>query len=108
MTVTTRFAPSPTGRIHVGNIKTALHSWLWAKKHGGKFILRLDDTDVERSSEEFAQAIRDDLAWLALVPDEEQRQSQRGVDQERAARARRCGIGHAPRVRRDSTTARGR
>ena len=77
MTVTTRFAPSPTGRIHVGNIKTALHSWLWAKKHAGKFILRLDDTDVERSSQEYAQAIRDDLAWLGLRPDEEQRQSQR-------------------------------
>ena len=77
MTVTTRLAPSPTGRIHVGNIKTALHSWLWAKKHGGKFILRLDDTDLERSSEEYAQAIRDDLAWLGLSPDEEQRQSHR-------------------------------
>ena len=77
MTVTTRFAPSPTGRIHVGNIRTALHNWLWARKQGGKFILRLDDTDLERSSEEYAQAIRDDLAWLGLVADEEQRQSQR-------------------------------
>ncbi len=75
--VTTRFAPSPTGRIHVGNIRTALHNWLWARKHGGTFILRLDDTDQERSSEESAQAIRDDLAWLGLVPDEEHRQSQR-------------------------------
>ncbi|MDP9415542.1 MAG: glutamate--tRNA ligase [Pseudomonadota bacterium] len=77
MTVTTRFAPSPTGRIHVGNIRTALHNWLWARKNGGRFILRLDDTDQERSSEAFAQAIRDDLAWLGLSPDEEYRQSQR-------------------------------
>jgi glutamyl-tRNA synthetase len=77
MTVVTRFAPSPTGRIHVGNIRTALHNWLWARKQGGRFILRLDDTDEERSSEAFAQAIRDDLAWLGLTPDEEHRQSER-------------------------------
>src|SRR3712207_4772877 len=77
MTVTTRFAPSPTGRLHVGNIRTALHNHLWARKQGGRFILRLDDTDRERSSEEFAQSIREDLAWLGLVPDEEHRQSVR-------------------------------
>ena len=77
MTVITRFAPSPTGRIHVGNIRTALHNWLWARKNGGTFILRLDDTDRERSTEAFAQAIRDDLAWLGLDPDVEHRQSQR-------------------------------
>jgi glutamyl-tRNA synthetase len=77
MTVVTRFAPSPTGRIHVGNIRTALHNWLWARKHGGRFILRLDDTDAERSREDYAEAIREDLAWLGLAPDEEQRQSRR-------------------------------
>jgi glutamyl-tRNA synthetase len=77
MNVTMRFAPSPTGRLHVGNIRTALHNWLWARKHGGKFILRLDDTDKERSREEHASSIRDDLAWLGLAPDEEHRQSQR-------------------------------
>jgi glutamyl-tRNA synthetase len=77
MTVTTRFAPAPTGRLHVGNIRTALHNWLWSKKHGGRFILRLDDTDQERSSEENAQGIREDLAWLGLLPDEEHRQSDR-------------------------------
>ena len=77
MTIVTRFAPSPTGRIHVGNIRTALHNWLWARKGGGRFILRLDDTDLERSSEESAQGIREDLAWLGLVPDEEHRQSDR-------------------------------
>jgi glutamyl-tRNA synthetase len=77
MTVVTRFAPAPTGRLHVGNIRTAVHNWLWARKHGGRFILRLDDTDRERSSEAHAEGICEDLVWLGLVPDEEQRQSSR-------------------------------
>ena len=77
MTVVTRFAPAPTGRLHVGNIRTALHNWLWARRNGGKFILRLDDTDRDRSTEEFAQGIRDDLGWLGLAADQEHRQSQR-------------------------------
>ena len=77
MSVTTRFAPSPTGRLHVGNIRTALHNWLWARRNGGAFILRLDDTDAGRSTEENAEAIRADLAWLGLAPDEEHRQSER-------------------------------
>lgn len=77
MTVTTRFAPSPTGTLHVGNVRTALHNWLWAKKHGGRFILRIDDTDVERSREEYATQIRSDLDWLGLAWDEEARQSAR-------------------------------
>lgn len=77
MTVTTRFAPSPTGTLHVGNIRTALHNWLWAKKQGGRFILRIDDTDGARSEERFVDAIRADLAWLGLVPDGEERQSAR-------------------------------
>ena len=77
MTVTTRFAPAPTGRLHVGNIRTALHNWLWARKNGGRFILRLDDTDAERSTEENANAIRADLTWLGLAADEEHRQSDR-------------------------------
>lgn len=77
MNVVTRFAPSPTGRLHVGNIRAALHNWLWARKQSGRFLLRLDDTDVERSTAAFADAIRADLAWLGLVPDEELRQSDR-------------------------------
>lgn len=77
MTVVTRFAPSPTGRLHVGNIFTAVHNFLLAKQHGGRFLLRLDDTDLARSSEAFAQAIRDDLDWLGLTPDAEVRQSDR-------------------------------
>jgi len=75
--VTTRFAPSPTGRLHVGNIRTALHNWMLAKKSGGTFLLRIDDTDAERSREEYVDAIRADLAWLGIEPDGEERQSQR-------------------------------
>lgn len=75
--VVTRFAPSPTGRLHVGNIRTAIHNWLWAKKHGGRFLLRLDDTDAARSEEAYVEAIRADLAWLGMTPDAEYRQSQR-------------------------------
>jgi glutamyl-tRNA synthetase len=77
MTVVTRFAPSPTGRLHVGNIRTALHNFLFARKNGGTFILRIDDTDRERSTTEFDQVIRDDLEWLGLVPDKLVRQSAR-------------------------------
>jgi glutamyl-tRNA synthetase len=75
--VTTRFAPSPTGRLHVGNIRTALHNWMLARKAGGSFMLRIDDTDAERSREEYVEAIRADLAWLGLEPDGEERQSHR-------------------------------
>jgi glutamyl-tRNA synthetase len=77
MTVTTRFAPSPTGRLHVGNIRAALHNWLWARKQGGRFLLRLDDTDSERSTAEFAESIRADLGWLGLAADDSVRQSDR-------------------------------
>ncbi|MFN4356926.1 glutamate--tRNA ligase [Sphingopyxis alaskensis] len=77
MTVTTRFAPSPTGHLHVGNVRTALHNWLWARKHGGRFLLRIDDTDVERSKEDYVAGIRADLAWLGLDIDAEERQSAR-------------------------------
>ncbi|WP_447765663.1 glutamate--tRNA ligase [Sphingopyxis panaciterrae] len=77
MTVTTRFAPSPTGSLHVGNVRTALHNWLWTRKHGGRFLLRIDDTDLERSKEEYVEGIRADLAWLGLDVDGEERQSAR-------------------------------
>ena len=77
MTVVTRFAPSPTGRLHVGNIRTALHNFLFARKNGGTFILRVDDTDRERSTAEFDRAIRDDLDWMGLMPDSIVRQSER-------------------------------
>lgn len=77
MTVVTRFAPSPTGTLHVGNVRTALHNWLWARKHGGRFLLRIDDTDLERSKEEYVEAIRADLGWLGFDIDGEERQSAR-------------------------------
>ncbi len=77
MVVTTRFAPSPTGRLHVGNVRAALHNWLWARAQSGRFVLRLDDTDAERSTLAFAQAIRADLEWLGLAPDKAVRQSDR-------------------------------
>jgi len=76
MTVT-RFAPSPTGRLHVGNIRTALHNFLLSRQAGGRFLLRIDDTDEERSREEFVDAIRADLAWLGIAPEGEERQSKR-------------------------------
>lgn len=77
MTVITRFAPSPTGTLHVGNLRTALHNWLFARRHGGRFLLRIDDTDGERSEERHVDSIRADLAWLGLSPDGEERQSAR-------------------------------
>ena len=74
---TTRFAPSPTGNIHVGNLRTALFNYLIARKAGGTFILRLDDTDQERSKEEYADGIKRDLEWLGLHWDRVERQSLR-------------------------------
>ncbi|NVK21615.1 MAG: glutamate--tRNA ligase [Kangiellaceae bacterium] len=70
MTVKTRFAPSPTGYLHVGGARTALYSWLYAKKHQGSFVLRIEDTDRERSTEESVQAILDGMQWLDLQHDE--------------------------------------
>lgn len=66
MSITTRFAPSPTGYLHVGGARTALFSWLYARKHGGKFILRIEDTDLERSTQESINAILEGMTWLGL------------------------------------------
>jgi glutamyl-tRNA synthetase len=74
---TTRFAPSPTGYIHVGNLRTALMNYLIARKAGGTFILRIDDTDPERSKEEYVDGIKQDLEWLGLQWDRVERQSER-------------------------------
>ena len=94
MAVIVRFAPSPTGRLHVGNVRTALLNWLFARQAGGDFWLRLDDTDVQRSTEAFADGIRRDLEWLGLDWTREERQSARieryvggGGDAEAAAAA---------------------
>jgi glutamyl-tRNA synthetase len=79
MTPVLRFAPSPTGRLHLGNARAALVNWLFARHHGGRLILRLDDTDAERSTEAFAALIEQDLAWLGIDWDQRHRQSGRGA-----------------------------
>ena len=80
-----RFAPSPTGRIHIGNARTALLNWLFARRRGGTFILRFDDTDLERSRREYADAIEADLSWLGITPDLVRRQSERMAAYDEAA-----------------------
>src|SRR5712671_5951606 len=70
MNVRTRFAPSPTGFLHIGGARTALFSWAYARHHGGKFILRIEDTDLERSTEASVNAILDGMRWLGLDWDE--------------------------------------
>lgn len=77
MTVKVRFAPSPTGLLHLGNIKAAVINWLYTRAAGGKFMLRIDDTDLERSTKEFEDAIRSDMNWLGLTWDETAKQSER-------------------------------
>jgi glutamyl-tRNA synthetase len=77
MTAKVRFAPSPTGRIHVGNIRAAVTNWLFARSQGGVFILRIDDTDLARSTVEYERGIETDLTWLGLTWDEKHSQSQR-------------------------------
>ncbi|ODT30268.1 MAG: glutamate--tRNA ligase [Hyphomicrobium sp. SCN 65-11] len=94
MTVSVRFAPSPTGRLHIGNIRTAVLNWLFARRNGGSFMLRLDDTDLSRSTAAFANAIREDLTWLGLVWDREARQSDRLARYEEVAKA----LKHAGRL----------
>jgi len=89
---TTRFAPSPTGYIHVGNLRTALMNYMIAAKAGGTFILRIDDTDPERSKEEYVDAIKYDLEWLGLHWDRVERQSER-LDRYAAAADRLRGMG---------------
>ncbi|MCB1515214.1 MAG: glutamate--tRNA ligase [Hyphomicrobiaceae bacterium] len=77
MGVAVRFAPSPTGRLHIGNVRTAVLNYLYALKTGGRFLLRMDDTDTERSTEEFAEGIRRELDWLGLTTEWHARQSDR-------------------------------
>jgi glutamyl-tRNA synthetase len=85
MTVRLRFAPSPTGRIHVGNVRTALMNWLFALREGGQVLLRIDDTDLARSTKEYEQGIEDDLRWLGLHWHERANQSHRFEAYESAA-----------------------
>ncbi|WP_336294383.1 glutamate--tRNA ligase [Bartonella sp. CB169] len=88
-----RFAPSPTGYIHIGNVRIALFNWLYAQAHNGKFILRYDDTDVERSKQEYIDAIGIDLEWLGIKPDELYYQSKRFSRYDEVAETlKRCGL----------------
>ena len=77
MTVRLRFSPAPTGYLHVGSARSALFNWMYARKTGGVFVLRIEDTDAERSSQEMVDAIHDSLRWLGIDWDEEYRQSNR-------------------------------
>lgn len=85
MSVKVRFAPSPTGKLHVGNVRTALVNWLFAKGQGGSFVLRIDDTDLARSTQEYEDGIETDLTWLGLTWDERYNQSKRFDRYEEAA-----------------------
>lgn len=85
MTVTVRFAPSPTGKIHVGNVRTALQNYLFAKGQGGHFLLRIDDTDLDRSTKAYEAGIEEDLAWLGIQWDSKESQSNRFARYDAAA-----------------------
>ena len=68
--VRVRFAPSPTGNLHIGGLRSALFNWLFARHHGGAFLLRIEDTDYERSKPEYTASILDSMSWVGLEPDE--------------------------------------
>ncbi len=85
MTVKVRFAPAPSGRLHVGNIRAAAINWLFARRQGGQFVLRIDDTDLERSTKAFEVGIETDLTWLGLTWDERHNQSARFPSYQNAA-----------------------
>jgi len=95
--ITTRFAPSPTGMLHLGNVRTALLNWLYARKHGGRFLLRFEDTDRDRSQDKFVQAIQDDLCWLGLDWDGEPLFQSAHAAKHREALAQLAGQGQAYR-----------
>ncbi len=97
MPIRTRFAPSPTGLLHIGGVRTALFSWLYARRHGGVFILRIEDTDRERSTEAATQVILDGMQWLGLGHDEGPFYQTRRMDRYREVLAQFIAAGHAYR-----------
>jgi glutamyl-tRNA synthetase len=97
MPIRTRFAPSPTGLLHIGGVRTALFSWLYARRHGGRFILRIEDTDRERSTDEATQVILDGMQWLGLDADEGPFYQSRRMDRYREVLAQFLQAGHAYR-----------
>src|SRR5690242_3240080 len=94
-TVRTRFAPSPTGMLHIGGVRTALFCWLHARHHGGQFILRVEDTDRERSTDEAVRVILDGMEWLGLRPDEGPFYQSRRMDRYREVIADMLRLGSA-------------
>jgi glutamyl-tRNA synthetase len=97
MPIRTRFAPSPTGLLHIGGVRTALFSWLYARRHHGEFILRIEDTDRERSTEEATQVILDGMQWLGLAHDEGPYYQTRRMDRYREVLGQFLAAGHAYR-----------
>ena len=97
MAIRTRFAPSPTGLLHIGGVRTALFSWLYARRNGGKFILRIEDTDRERSTEAATQVILDGMQWLGLDHDEGPFYQTRRMDRYREVLSQFLQAGHAYR-----------
>ncbi|HEX8758165.1 MAG TPA: glutamate--tRNA ligase family protein, partial [Steroidobacteraceae bacterium] len=95
MTVVTRFAPSPTGMLHVGGVRTALYSWLYARRTGGKFVLRVEDTDRERSTDEAVRVILEGMAWLGLNADEGPYYQSHRFDRYRAVIGEMLAVGNA-------------
>jgi len=93
--VVTRFAPSPTGLLHLGNVRTALLNWLYARRHGGHFLLRFEDTDADRSQDEFIQGIRQDMTWLGLGWDGDPKFQSAHAEQHREALQNLAGQGLA-------------
>jgi glutamyl-tRNA synthetase len=101
-----RFAPSPTGYLHVGGARTAIFNWLFAKRHGGVFVLRIEDTDLERSSEPMTRAILDGMAWLGMAPDEGPHYQSRARSRHASDADRLLRTGHAYRCFCDPETIR--
>jgi glutamyl-tRNA synthetase len=95
MSIRTRFAPSPTGMLHIGGVRTALFCWLYARRYGGTFILRVEDTDIQRSSEEAVQVILDGMGWLGLTADEGPFYQTRRMDRYKEVLAQFLQAGHA-------------
>ena len=94
MTTRVRFAPSPTGYLHIGSARTALFNYLYARSTGGKFLLRIEDTDLARSTEESTRSILDGLDWLGFAPDEEIVFQSDNADKHRAAAVSLCRRGY--------------
>ena len=94
MSVRVRFAPSPTGQVHIGNMRAAIFNWLYARHHGGQFLLRIEDTDRERSTPEAIQSVLDAMAWLGMDVDEEPMYQSARADAHLAAAESLLASGH--------------